>query len=119
MKFLLKLALFSIANERFKIVCSSKGFPINCNPKGKFFLSYPAGIEIAGRTITSLVERKNAEAVKALKEMGVTLHDWSREDRLKFRNAALNAWQEWKKKSPEAAALIDIHTAYMKANGIL
>ena len=78
-----------------------------------------AGIEIAGRTITSLVERKNAEAVKALNEMGVTLHDWSREDRLKFRNAALNAWQEWKKKSPEAAALIDIHTAYMKANGIL
>ena len=78
-----------------------------------------AGIEIAGRTITSLVERKNAEAVKALLADGVTLHDWSREDRLKFRNAALNAWQEWKKKSPEAAALIDIHTAYMKANGIL
>jgi TRAP-type C4-dicarboxylate transport system substrate-binding protein len=78
-----------------------------------------AGIEIAGRTITSLVERKNAEAVKALNEMGVTLHDWSREDRLKFRNAALGAWEEWKKKSPEAAALIEIHTAYMKANGIL
>ena len=38
-----------------------------------------AGIEIAGRTITSLVERKNAEAVKALNEMGVTLHDWSRD----------------------------------------
>ncbi len=78
-----------------------------------------AGIEIAGRTITSLVERKNAEAVKALKEMGVTLHDWSREDRLKFRNAALGAWEEWKTKSPEAAALIEIHKAYMKANGIL
>ena len=30
-----------------------------------------AGIEIAGRTITSLVERKNAEAVKALNEMGI------------------------------------------------
>ena len=78
-----------------------------------------AGIEIAGRTITSLVERKNAEAVKALKEMGVTLHDWSREDRLKFRNAALGAWEEWKTKSPEAAALIEIHKAYMKANGIM
>ena len=26
-----------------------------------------AGIEIAGRTITSLVERKNAEAVKSFK----------------------------------------------------
>ena len=78
-----------------------------------------ASIEICGRTITSLVERKNAEAVKALQEMGVTLHDWSREDRLKFRQAALGAWEEWKKKSPEAAALIEIHKAYMKANGIL
>ena len=78
-----------------------------------------AGIEIAGRTITSLVERKNAEAVKALNEMGVTLHDWSREDRLKLRTAALAAWEEWKNKSPEAAALIEIHKAYMKANGIM
>ena len=78
-----------------------------------------AAIEIAGRTITSLVERKNAEAVKALNEMGVTLHDWSREDRLKFRTAALAAWEEWKNKSPEAAALIEIHKAYMKANGIM
>ncbi len=78
-----------------------------------------AAIEIAGRTITSLVERKNAEAVKALNEMGVTLHDWSREDRLKFREAALAAWEEWKNKSPEAAALIEIHKAYMKANGIM
>ena len=56
---------------------------------------------------------------KALKEMGVTLHDWSKEDRAKFRQAALGAWEEWRKKSPEADALIDIHTAYMKANGIL
>ena len=78
-----------------------------------------AAIEICGRTITSLVERKNAEAVKALQEMGLTLHDCSREDRLKFRQAALGAWEEWKKKSPEAAALIEIHKAYMKANGIL
>ena len=78
-----------------------------------------AAIEICGRTITSLVERKNAEAVKALTAMGVTLHDWSREDRLKFRQAALAAWEEWKTKSPEAAALIEIHKAYMKANGIM
>ena len=78
-----------------------------------------AAIEICGITITSLVERKNAEAVKALNEMGVTLHDWSKEDRAKFRQAALGAWEEWKTKSPEAAALIEIHKAYMKANGIL
>ena len=51
--------------------------------------------------------------------MGVTLHDWSREDSLKFRQAALAAGEEWKTKSPEAAALIEIHKAYMKANGIM
>ena len=51
--------------------------------------------------------------------MGVTLHDWSKEDRATFRQAALKAWETWKKKSPEAAQLIEMHTAYMKENGIL
>jgi TRAP-type C4-dicarboxylate transport system substrate-binding protein len=78
-----------------------------------------AAIEIAGRTITSLVERKNVEAVKALTAQGVTLHDWSKADRATFRKAALKSWEGWKKKSPEAAQLIEMHTAYMKANGIL
>ena len=78
-----------------------------------------AGIEIAGRTITSLVERKNAEAVKILNAQGVTLHDWAPSERAKFRASALKAWETWKTKSPEAAQLIEMHTAYMKANGIL
>ena len=78
-----------------------------------------AGIEIAGRTITSLVERKNAEAVKILNASGVTLHDWAPSERAKFRASALKAWETWKTKSPEAAQLIEMHTAYMKANGIL
>jgi TRAP-type C4-dicarboxylate transport system substrate-binding protein len=50
-----------------------------------------AGIEIAGRTITSLVERKNAEAVKQLAGMGVTLHDWAPSERAKFRASALKS----------------------------
>jgi TRAP-type C4-dicarboxylate transport system substrate-binding protein len=78
-----------------------------------------AGIEIAGRTITSLVERKNAEAVKELNAAGVTLHDWSKAARSKFIASAFKAWETWKSKSPEAAQLIDMHKAYMKANGIL
>ena len=78
-----------------------------------------AGIEIAGRTITSLVERKNTEAVKQLMAEGVTLHDWAPSERAKFRASALKAWETWKTKSPEAAQLIEMHKAYMKANGIL
>ncbi|MBT7149784.1 MAG: C4-dicarboxylate ABC transporter substrate-binding protein, partial [Thiotrichales bacterium] len=51
--------------------------------------------------------------------MGVTLHDWAPKDRALFRASALKAWETWKTKSPEAAQLIEMHTAYMKANGIL
>jgi TRAP-type C4-dicarboxylate transport system substrate-binding protein len=65
------------------------------------------------------LREKNAEAVKELNASGVTLHDWSKADRAKFRKSALKAWETWKTKSPEAAQLIKMHTAYMKANGIL
>ena len=63
--------------------------------------------------------RKNAEAVKQLMAVGVTLHDWAPSERAKFRASALKAWETWKTKSPEAAQLIEMHKAYMKANGIL
>jgi hypothetical protein len=43
------------------------------------------------------LREKTLKLLKLYLLMGVTLHDWSREDRLKFRNAALGAWQEWKK----------------------
>ena len=55
-----------------------------------------AAIEIAGRSITSIVERKNLEAIKALNAQGVTLHDFSKADRATFRAAAMKAWENWK-----------------------
>ena len=49
-----------------------------------------AGIEIAGRTITSLVERKNAEAVKAISLlMGVTLHDLAPSEKIDLSSEML------------------------------
>ena len=78
-----------------------------------------ASIEIAGRSITSIVERKNLEAVKALNAQGVTLHDFSKEDRATFRAAAMKAWANWKTKSPEAKKLIEMHQDYMKSIGLL
>ena len=78
-----------------------------------------AAIEVAGRSITSIIERKNAEAVKELTAKGVGLHDFSTADRLVFRTAAMKAWERWKKKSPEAKALIEMHVAYMKSIGLL
>ena len=98
------------------LACNSKVWKkLKAHEKG----AMKAGIEIAGRTITSLVERKNTEAVKQLMAEGVTLHDWAPSERAKFRASALKAWETWKTKSPEAAQLIEMHKAYMKANGIL
>jgi len=59
------------------------------------------------------------EAAKELTEAGVTLEDWSSEDRLAFRKAAQEVWADWATRSPEAKAAYDAHIAYMKKNGIL
>ena len=64
-------------------------------------------------------EVANNEAAAALREQGVTLHDWSAEDRATFREAAQQSWQEWAQKTPEAAALVESHTNFMQQLGLL
>ena len=79
-------------------------------------------IEIAHKAMSmdlillTLIE--NGEALAALPEMGVTTYDWSAEDRTAFRAAARSAWSDWSKKSPEAAALVNSHEAFMKRIGL-
>ncbi|MGC9369683.1 MAG: TRAP transporter substrate-binding protein [Paracoccaceae bacterium] len=63
-------------------------------------------------------EVANNEAAAKLREQGVTLHDWSEEDRAAFRAAAQKAWQSWADKTPEARALVDSHVAFMKKLGL-
>ena len=64
-------------------------------------------------------EVANNEAAAELREQGVTLHDWSAEDRATFREAAQASWAEWAQKTPETKALVDSHTAFMKQLGLL
>ena len=69
---------------------------------------------------TSLVfEVRNNEAAAALKAKGVTLHDWSAEDRAAFRAAAQRAWQGWADKTPEARALVDSHVKFLTTLGLM
>ncbi|WP_282605767.1 TRAP transporter substrate-binding protein [Pelagibius sp. Alg239-R121] len=64
-------------------------------------------------------EVKNNEAAAAMRAKGVTLYDWSAEDRADFRAAAQKAWQGWADKTPEARALVDSHTAFLKTLGLV
>ena len=62
-------------------------------------------------------EVRNNEAAAKLREQGVTLHNWSDEERKKFRQAALAAWPEFAS-TPEAQALVESHMAYLKQLGL-
>ncbi|WP_163264760.1 TRAP transporter substrate-binding protein [Chelativorans alearense] len=64
-------------------------------------------------------EKANNEAVAELKAAGVTVHNWSEEDRAAFRKVAQDAWEGWAEKTPEARALVDSHKAYLKQLGLL
>lgn len=64
-------------------------------------------------------EKANAEAAANLTEQGVTLYDWSAEDRAVFREAAQTAWDDWATRSPEAAALVESHKEYLTQLGLI
>ncbi len=64
-------------------------------------------------------EKLNAEAAAKLTAEGVTLYAWSPEDRAAFRKAAQAAWDDWGTRSPEAAAILASHKAYLKELGLL
>jgi hypothetical protein len=49
----------------------------------------------------------------------VNLYAWSEEDRATFRASAQAAWKVWAEKSPEAKALVESHTAFMKDLGLV
>ncbi|MEO3413086.1 TRAP transporter substrate-binding protein [Roseovarius sp. CAU 1744] len=64
-------------------------------------------------------ELNNNAAASELQTQGVTLHDWSPEDRAEFRKAAQAAWEDWGTRSPEAGAILASHKEYMKKLGLI
>ncbi len=64
-------------------------------------------------------DKANAEAAAKLTAEGVTLWDWSPEDRAEFRKAAQVAWEDWGTRSPEAGALLESHKTYMRELGLI
>jgi len=61
------------------------------------------------------------QAVAAKQRAGndVTVIDWSPEERAKFREIAVGAWNDFAAKSPLAQEALDAHLKYMKSTGLL
>jgi len=71
---------------------------------------------MADYVMVTLVE--NGEALAQMPAKGVTLYDWSSEDRNAFRAAAQQAWSAWGDKTPEAREMVQSHEAFLKRIGL-
>ena len=61
---------------------------------------------------------RNNEAAAKLREQGVSLYEWTAEEKKKFREAALASWPEFAS-TPEAKALVESHSAFLKKLGMV
>lgn len=69
--------------------------------------------------IASLAEADEA-AVEEAKEGGkITIHDWSDEERAKFRSIAIGEWEKVASQSPAAQRVYDALTAYLTEKGLV
>ncbi len=67
-----------------------------------------------------VLSARDEEAVAAAKEGGeVTVHNWSDEERAKFRTIATGEWEKVASRSPNAQKVFDTLTAYLEKNGLL
>lgn len=60
----------------------------------------------------------NSEAAARLPGEGVTLYDWSEEDRAAFRQAAKSTWDKWAEKTPETKSIVESHKAFLDRIGL-
>jgi TRAP-type mannitol/chloroaromatic compound transport system substrate-binding protein len=58
-------------------------------------------------------------AVAEAADKGITIHNWSDEERAKFRGIAAEQWVSVAEKSPNAKKVYDHLTAYLKKEGLI
>ena len=76
-------------------------------------------IRRAALDLAMLTEIKDKKAARDLVADGITLHDWSTEDRKAFREFARGRWDDWKTRSPAATIIVDSHISFMKDLGLI
>lgn len=74
--------------------------------------------DLAG-TLNEALTKNDIAAVEQAKAEGVTIHDWSAEERKKFRSIARSKWEAVAERSPNAKRVYDSVTAYLTEKGLL
>ena len=67
-----------------------------------------------GIAVTPGESVRDIAAADAAMSQGVTLVNWSNEERTRFRKVAMIEWDEFGKKSPLARKLVDSQVAFLK-----
>lgn len=70
--------------------------------------------------MTTQLRIEDQKAVReAQADPNITVHDWSADERKKFRNIAMGEWEKYAKRSPNAQKVYDSITTYLKESGLL
>ena len=77
-----------------------------------------AAEKVLAMDLIMLTTVENGEALSTLPEKGVTIYDWSAEDRAAFRAAALKTWDDWATRSEETQKFVDSHKTFIKRIGL-
>ncbi|WP_353171834.1 TRAP transporter substrate-binding protein [Paracandidimonas soli] len=72
-----------------------------------------------GRDLRDSLEQADKEVAAKLKDKGVELIDWSPEDRLRFRNAAIEVWQSYGKQNDLAKRAVDGQIEFLRSKGLI
>ncbi|PID50075.1 MAG: C4-dicarboxylate ABC transporter substrate-binding protein [Proteobacteria bacterium] len=75
--------------------------------------------DLAVNITTQLKEADNKAVEEAKKNPKITIHDWSPDERKKFRAIAQSQWEVFAKRSPNAQKVYDSVTSYLKDKGLL
>jgi len=75
--------------------------------------------EFAQSEVAELAKRDKAAVAKAIAGGKIHVHDWSAEERAKFRTIAIGEWKKVAARSENAQKVYDTLTKYLKAKGLV
>lgn len=75
--------------------------------------------DFADRMVAELAARDEQAVAEAREKGDITIHDWSEEERAKFRAIAREQWAKVAERSPNAQKVFDRLTAHLQKEGLL